>query len=183
MGLDLGNIRRVCVVGASGCGKSVFSRRLAEILDVPHVPMDALYWGPAWTPKPREEFLASIQDVTSKEAWVLDGNYTFTEPLKWPRAQLVVWLDPGLPTVMWRSIRRSFSRCLSREELWLGTGNRETFRHSFFSRDSVILWTLKSFRPLRKRYAELMMNTAGPPVIRLDRRADVLRILEDARRT
>jgi adenylate kinase family enzyme len=38
---------RILVVGTSCSGKSTFSRRLASILAIEHVELDALYWGPA----------------------------------------------------------------------------------------------------------------------------------------
>jgi hypothetical protein len=50
---------------------------------------------------------------------------------------LVVWVDYSF----WRTLaRRSVARLRAsrRQELWPGTGNCETFRRSFFSRDSII---------------------------------------------
>ena len=58
------------------------------------------------------------------------------------RADLVVWLDPPLPTVLRRLGARTVRRVRSGEELW--GGNRETWRGAFFSRDSLFLWALKT---------------------------------------
>ncbi len=44
------------------------------------------------------------------------------------------------------------------QELWPGTGNRESFRRSFFSRESIIIWTLKTWRSNRERYEADMQN-------------------------
>ena len=41
---------RLVVVGTSCCGTTSFSRRLAELLDRPHVELDALHWRSNWTP-------------------------------------------------------------------------------------------------------------------------------------
>ena len=59
--------------------------------------------------------------------------------------QLLAHLPPG--GLAWRQ-----------QELWPGTGNRESFRRSFFSRDSIILWTLKTWRPNRERYLRDMAD-------------------------
>ncbi|HBX8228080.1 TPA: adenylate kinase, partial [Klebsiella pneumoniae] len=43
-------------------------------------------------------------------------------------------------------------------ELWPGTGNCESFRRSFCSRESIILWTLKTWRQHRRRYLADMQD-------------------------
>jgi hypothetical protein len=68
------------------------------------------------------------------------------------RAELVVWLDPPLHTVLYRLGTRTVRRVRSGEELW--GGNRETWRGTVFSRDSLLLWALTTHRPRRVRYEE-----------------------------
>lgn len=50
--------RRIAVVGASGSGKTTFARRLAERLGIPHIELDAIHWGPDWTPARDDDFRA-----------------------------------------------------------------------------------------------------------------------------
>ena len=50
-------------------------------------------------------------------------------------------------------------RVARREELW--QGNRETFRHSFASRDSILLWFLRTFRRRRRQYEATMADPAN----------------------
>ena len=50
---------------------------------------------------------------------------------------------------MWQLFWRTLRRCLTSEELW--NGNRERFRTLFFSRESVILWALTTYRRRRRQ--------------------------------
>jgi hypothetical protein len=118
--------------------------------------MDRLYWGPNWTDCPDPQFFEKVQAATREDEWVLDGNYTRTTAIKWERVQLVVWLDLPYWRTVWRVTGRSLSRALSGQELWPGTGNRETLAKAFLSRDSVILWAITTHGRHRREYARLM---------------------------
>jgi len=142
--------RRIVVVGTSGSGKTTMARRLAEGLGLPHVELDALHWGPGWTLPPVEDFRRRTAEALAGEAWSTDGNYSRVRDIVWSRADTVVWLDYALPVVLWRVISRTVLRIVRREELW--SGNRESFRGTFLSRDSIILWSIQSYRRRRKEY-------------------------------
>jgi len=144
----LGEARRIVVVGTSGSGKTTMARRLAEGLGLPHVELDALHWGPGWTPPPDEEFRRQTAEALAGEEWTTDGNYSKVRDIVWGRAEALVWLDYALPVVLWRVISRTILRIVRREELW--HGNRENLRTSFLSRDSIILWALTTYRRRRK---------------------------------
>ncbi len=62
----------------------------------------------------------------------------------WARADTVVWLDPPIWLILPRLWRRTMRRIATGEEVWPGTGNRETFRGAFLSRDSLFVWVLKT---------------------------------------
>ncbi len=147
---------RINVVGTSGTGKSTFGKRLAGLLSIPHVEMDALFWGPDWYWPSDEEFFGKLEQAVAGERWLLDGNYTRTVPIKWRRVQTVIWLDYSFPRTIWQAIRRAVRRSWTQEELWPGTGNRESFRKSFFSKDSIILWSITHHGKIRKKYRQVM---------------------------
>lgn len=152
--------RRVNVIGTSGTGKTTFCRSLAAVLGAPCHEMDALFWRPQWQAADEAEFLAGLRQAVAGDEWVLDGNYTRTQAIKWATVQCVVWLDYSFGRTMFQAIRRAIRRSASGDEIWAGTGNRETFRKSFFSRDSVLLWTLKTYRRNGAKYRELLEETA-----------------------
>jgi adenylate kinase family enzyme len=145
--------RRFVVVGTSGSGKTTLARHLAQRLSIPHVELDALHWGPNWTPSPLGILRDRLEGALSGDAWVCDGNYSKVRDIIWSRADTVVWLDYPLALVMGRVIRRTLHRTLTREELW--GGNRERFKEAFFSRDSILLWALSTYGRRRKEYPVL----------------------------
>jgi len=146
--------RRIVVVGPTSAGKSTLARRLAALLDVPHVEIDALYWGPNWTPAPAPELRAAVAGATAGDRWVADGNYRTVRDVLWPRADTLIWLNYGLPFVLWRLTRRTLGRLLRQEVLW--NGNRESWRGTFFSRESLFLWVLQSHGRRRRDYPRLL---------------------------
>lgn len=153
---------KINVVGTSGSGKSTFARRLAQQLSLPYIQLDALYWRANWQGTPDDEFMEKIrkQLASHPQGWVLDGNYNRTKPVKWQEVECVIWLDYSFTRTLSQAIRRAFTRAWHKSELWPGTGNRESFRQSFFSRDSILLWTLKTWRSNRIRYLADMQNPA-----------------------
>jgi adenylate kinase family enzyme len=141
---------RIAIVGDSGSGKTTLARRLAGRLEVPHVELDAIHWGPGWTPSPEATFRRRVAEALGGEAWVTDGGYSAVRDIVWGRADTLVWLDYALPVTIWRLTRRTLRRVATGEALW--NGNRETLRGCFFSRDSLFLWLLKTHGKRRRQY-------------------------------
>ena len=166
--------KRINVVGTSGTGKTTFSRQLAAVLGLPCEELDRLYWRPGWEAAPDEDFLAAVERAVAEECWVLDGNYNKTAHIKWAAVECVVWLDYSFARVLFQAVSRAWRRSVTKEEIWPGTGNRESFRKSFISRDSIILWTLKTYSSNRARYLELMADgpRQGFAVVRIESAAE-----------
>lgn len=142
-------MQRIWVVGTSGSGKTTLARELALRLGLPHTELDALYWGPGWTP--REDFLADVASAVGQDAWVIDGNYSGAgaADLVRERADTFVFVDPSWATVMRRVVTRTLRRTVSRVELW--NGNREPW-DALFARDSVIRWAWNTHAGKRAAY-------------------------------
>jgi len=146
--------RRVVVVGSTGAGKTTFARTLAAALGVPHIELDAIHWGPVWTPLPAEAFRRQVIAATDGPGWVADGNYSVVRDLLWARADTLVWLDYAPWVVARRLIWRTLRRGIMREELW--NGNRESLLRQLFSRDSLFLWAIRTYRRRRREYTALL---------------------------
>ena len=120
--------------------------------------MDSLFWGPNWYSSSDEEFFPKLRNALNKDSWILDGNYTRTIPIKWENVELVIWLDYSFARTLFQAIKRALKRSITKEELWAGTGNHESFTKSIFSRDSIILWTIKTYRKVKFKYQRLMKD-------------------------
>ena len=146
--------RRFVVIGCTGSGKTSMAQAISNRLSIPHVEMDSLAWKPGWEATADEELFAKVDGATRGEAWVVDGNYSRTRPITWPRAQTIVWLDYRFPRIFLQLVRRTIARCVSREQLWGGCTER--FWPQFTSRDSIFWWAIKTYRPRRRNYPRIL---------------------------
>ena len=152
--------RRVSIVGSTGTGKTTYARELALALGVPHTELDALAWGPNWTLADAETLQARVRTAIAGDAWVVDGNYggRGARQLVWARADTIIWLDFSLRVIYANLWRRTVARLRDKQELWPGTGNRETVRNAFFSRDSLFVRALRTYWRRKRNYARLFAS-------------------------
>ena len=106
-------MKRVVVIGSSCSGKTTLARRLAQVLNAPHVELDALHWGPNWTERPTEVLREAVSERVAGDSWVVDGNYTKVQDIVWPRATDAVWLNYPFPLVFGRALWRTLSRAVT----------------------------------------------------------------------
>jgi adenylate kinase family enzyme len=173
--------RRVVVVGTSGSGKSYVAQRLATVIGVPYVCNDAIIWRANWTPSPKPQRLNEFDIATRGDGWTFDGNLgSLKDPediMILERSDTLVWLDLPRLDVMRQLLVRTFIRSWKRQPLW--HGNKEDWRHSFASRDSVLLWAWTSFPQRKQQYAAIFADQRWSHLrrIRLRSRAAVDRWL------
>jgi adenylate kinase family enzyme len=159
--------RRINVVGTSASGKTTFAKALAARLGVPHVELDALNWEPDWKEAPEDVMRHRVREAIATDAWIVDGNYAAIRDLVWERAEAVIWLDFRLPTILWRYFTRTGRRIRSQEELWAGTGNRETLSMHLLQRDALLWWILSTYRRRRRDYPRLLASNPRLAAVRL----------------
>ena len=99
---------RVLVDGMTGAGKSTFARALAARTGLPVIHLDLHYWKPGWVRPSDGEWRERQRTLLDGEAWIIDGNYNETLPLRLERAETVFVLD----TPWWLCASRAFMRGL-----------------------------------------------------------------------
>lgn len=153
---------RISVIGTSGAGKTTFSARLAKSLCAPHIELDAINWGVNWrdlNSHDPETFKLRVAEAIAGERWICDGNYSLVRDLVFERAEGVIWLDPPKGRVMRQVVARSWVRAIRGDELWPGTGNRETFWR-WFTKDHPIRWAYDTYDDRRRRYERMFEDPA-----------------------
>lgn len=151
---------RILVIGTSATGKTTFAKHLENILHIPRIELDELYWGEDWKPTLEEEFVRLVAGAIVQPNWVVDGNYSSVRDLLWSKATLIVWLNFNLPLAFWRGFKRTVGRCISRQTLW--HGNRESFRQSFCSRNSILVWIVTTHRRRIREFTALRNSAQFP---------------------
>ena len=170
-------MQRVVVFGTTGSGKSRLAERLAERTGLRVIELDRLYWGRDWQPAPLELFRHRVEREIRDGGWIVVGIYGQVRDLTWKAADTLIWLDLPFPLVFWRLLRRTIWRSITREDLW-GTGNRESLVRSFFSRQSILLWALRTHRRNRERFTlECGFLAKDKTVVRLQSSREVERFV------
>ncbi len=160
--------RRIAVYGPSGSGKSTLARQIGAALGLPVVELDALFHQPGWVPTPEDEFRAKVAGALDayRDGWVCDGNYHMVRDLVLARADAVVWLKLPFRVVYPRLVWRTVSRAWKKQELW--NTNRESWRLSFASKESILLWGITHWRAhFRGAAASLAEHGAHLPLVEL----------------
>lgn len=147
--------KRIIVIGSSNAGKSTLAELLAARLAVPFIELDALHWEPGWAEAKPDVFQDRIRAATEPDAWVMAGNYlSKQQEVSWPRADTIVFLDLGLPTLLQRCARRCWQRWRSQETLYDGENRENFWEHLMFwdTGKSLIAHITSTHRRRRRDY-------------------------------
>jgi adenylate kinase family enzyme len=151
---------RIAILGVSGSGKSTLARRLAQRYGVEHIELDSLFMNAGWVETELPEFRARVaRRLSGLPGYVIDGNYKKVRDLTWDRCDTIIWLNYSKPLVMRRVILRTIKRVVTHQKLW--NGNRESFRKSFLSKDSIILWSWNTYERRKSECRELQRQYEG----------------------
>ncbi len=145
--------QRICVIGTSGAGKTTLARQVSHSLMIPHFELDSLYWEANWVAAPYDIFGDRVKQCLAGNSWIVDGNYSKVRDIVWGNADTLIWLDYSFPVVMSRVLWRTFRRVTTQQQVC--NGNYETWK-KVFSRESIILWVLQTYRKRKKEYPILI---------------------------
>jgi len=101
-------MNKIAVIGSGGSGKSTFSRKLGNILNLPVYHLDTLYWSPGWVETPAEKWEVVVREVSNKDKWIIDGNYRPTMDIRLNSADTIIFLNMSTLLCTYRIVKRRF---------------------------------------------------------------------------
>ncbi len=165
-------MEKIIIIGCPGSGKTTLAKLLGDKLNLPVVHLDRLQWKGNWETIRGEEFDNLLKAEMEKDAWIIDGNYNRTIPMRLQYCDTVIFLD--YPTLV--SISGALTRMIKnygkvRQDM--GGNCRERFDPKFF-------WFILTFNiKNRKRYYRMLEDTEDKNVIILRSRKEAEKFLTD----
>jgi hypothetical protein len=147
--------QRILILGRTGSGKTTLARELAAAIDVPHVELDALYFGPNFSTTPLPVLRDRTSAAVAGDRWVTDGNKSAVRDLVWPRADTVIWLDYPLVVSLWRLGKRALWRTSVIKAQAAEENGKAGFRRQFLSGAKGVLTALRSHKGQRREYPKM----------------------------
>ena len=92
-GIDYKRPKKIIVIGSCGSGKTTFSLQLGYITGIPVIHLDKEYWQPGWVEPIQDEWIKKLNELMSKDKWILDGNFKSSLELRLQQADTVIFLD------------------------------------------------------------------------------------------
>lgn len=147
-------MKKIAIIGVSCSGKSTFAQALSMHLKLNSIDLDDLFWNPGWVPTETNLFLEKTKNILQTECWILVGNYHSIQKAILEEADTIIWLDYSRSIVWKRALLRTFKRIFLKEPCC--NGNYESFKLSFFSKNSILLWVYQDYPRKKKRYEAMI---------------------------
>jgi energy-coupling factor transporter ATP-binding protein EcfA2 len=148
----LAGCNRILILGRTGSGKTTLARQLAAALDVPHVELDSLYFGPDFSTVPLDVLRERTAAAIAGDRWVTDGNKKAVRDLVWPRADTIIWLDYPLSVSLWRLGKRALWRTSVLRAQAAESGGKTGLPKKFLAGARGVFRALRSHRGQRREY-------------------------------
>jgi adenylate kinase family enzyme len=173
-------VQRIVVLGIPGAGKSTFARQLGQKLTLPVHHLDRYFWHPGWKASSQEQFNEALRELLAGDAWILDGNYRRTIPLRLEYADTAILLDVPRRTALRRVMNRIITyRKGGRPDMAEGCPER------FVDRDFLMyIWRYhRDVHPETLVYLQAYEREAGGNVVCLHGDRDVAAWLDGVNET
>jgi adenylate kinase family enzyme len=128
-------MKKILILGSCGAGKSLFAKRLHNLLGLKLIHLDQYYWKPNWERTDSLEFRKKVKELIADDEWIMDGNYRSTLDIRMPAADTIILLDFNRLTCFLRLFKRRTKK--DRLDIIKGCEERVTFE--------LIKWVLWTF--------------------------------------
>ncbi|THH18645.1 hypothetical protein EW146_g2363 [Bondarzewia mesenterica] len=145
---------------------STLAAELANVLHVPHLALDTIFWNPGWVATPMPDFInkihAVLKDGETRYGGAKDANkidiavflYRYMNKSCLSKyVRILAGLDPPLALYLPRLCFRTLLRLLGLAPP-CSLGCPETTREVFFSRNSIVWWCINHHWSVKKRETE-----------------------------
>lgn len=165
-------MERILIIGCGGAGKSTLARQMGEILNLPVVHLDKLFWHPGWVESTKEEIDEKIMAEMAKPQWIMDGNYNRTLPQRVKYCDTIIYLDFSRMACLLGVFKRVITT-YGTVRSDMGEGCPERFDWDFLK------WVWNFNKEKRESYYRLLNETEGVETIVLKNRRMVKRFLRE----
>ena len=86
-------MKKIIVIGSPGAGKSIFSKKLKDITNLPLYHLDMIYHKNDGTHITKEELEEKLKEILKKDNWIIDGNYQRTLEMRIKECDTIFLLD------------------------------------------------------------------------------------------
>ena len=152
---SLRGCQQILILGRTGSGKTTLARELAAVIGVPHVELDALYFGSNFSTVPLPVLRERTSEAIAGDRWVTDGNKSAVRDLVWPRADTIIWLDYPLTVSLWRLGKRAVWRTSVIKAEAAETGGTASLPGQFLAAAKGVLTALRSHSGQRREYPKM----------------------------
>jgi len=151
-------MKKVLIIGPSGSGKSTLSRKLGTKLGLEVLHLDRFYWSSGWTKPPADEWLQTVKELLSRDAWIIDGNYSGTLVQRIEACDTIIFLDFSTAVCLWRVVKRwVVNRNATRPDMAEGCPEKIDIE--------FIRWVLGYSRRTRPKVVRLIQENAARKTI------------------
>lgn len=86
-------MKRICIIGGSGTGKTTLANNLGKQLKLPVYHIDGIHYLKDWKVRNKDERDRIILEKIDEDKWIIDGTYNSTLKQRLEKADFIIYLD------------------------------------------------------------------------------------------
>ena len=86
-------MKRICIIGGSGTGKTTLANNLGKQLKLPVYHIDGIHYLKDWEVRNKDERDRIILEKIDEDKWIIDGTYNSTLKQRLEKADFIIYLD------------------------------------------------------------------------------------------